>query len=101
MCPFSSVIGVLHFGQVTRSGGDSILPLSGISGSGTIAVLHTPISKERSIMPKRKLLRFTLAATIAAVAFAQKDAPPNSQPNPYVTVENWAKMPEGRSWGST
>jgi DNA-binding beta-propeller fold protein YncE len=52
-------------------------------------------------MPDRMLLRFTLAAAIAAVAYAQKDAPPNSQPNPYNTVEDWAKMPEGRSWGST
>jgi 6-bladed beta-propeller len=22
-------------------------------------------------------------------------------PNPYITVENWAKMPEGRTWGAT
>ncbi|HET8770229.1 MAG TPA: peptidyl-alpha-hydroxyglycine alpha-amidating lyase family protein [Gemmatimonadaceae bacterium] len=25
----------------------------------------------------------------------------NDLPNPYVTVEGWAKMPEGRTWGST
>jgi sugar lactone lactonase YvrE len=25
----------------------------------------------------------------------------NSQPNPYRTIENWAKLPEGRTWGST
>jgi sugar lactone lactonase YvrE len=36
-----------------------------------------------------------------SVAWAQTDAVPNSQPNPYVTVENWAKLPEGRMWGST
>lgn len=29
------------------------------------------------------------------------DAPPNSQPNPYQTIENWAKLPAGRTWGST
>ena len=29
--------------------------------------------------------------------FAQAD--PNSAPNPYRTVENWAKLPEGRTWG--
>ena len=23
------------------------------------------------------------------------------QPNPYRTIENWAKLPDGRSWGST
>jgi sugar lactone lactonase YvrE len=27
--------------------------------------------------------------------------PVNDLPNPYTTVENWAKMPEGRAWGST
>jgi DNA-binding beta-propeller fold protein YncE len=27
--------------------------------------------------------------------------PADSPPNPYQTVENWAKMPEGRAWGST
>jgi streptogramin lyase len=35
------------------------------------------------------------------VAIAPDDAAPNSQPNPYRTVENWAKLPEGRTWGST
>ena len=25
---------------------------------------------------------------------------PNSLPNPYRTIENWAKLPEGRTWGS-
>jgi streptogramin lyase len=27
--------------------------------------------------------------------------PVNSLPNPYRTVEGWAKMPDGRTWGST
>jgi len=27
--------------------------------------------------------------------------PTNDAPNPYLTVEGWAKMPEGRTWGST
>jgi hypothetical protein len=30
-------------------------------------------------------------------ALAQAD--PNSAPNPYRTVENWAKLPAGRTWG--
>jgi sugar lactone lactonase YvrE len=51
-------------------------------------------------------VQFLLAATIVAVAgafvaIAPDDAAPNSQPNPYRTVENWAKLPEGRTWGST
>ena len=28
-------------------------------------------------------------------------APTNDAPNPYRTIEGWAKMPPGRSWGST
>lgn len=41
-------------------------------------------------------------AMSGAVAHAQTPAEPtNSEPNPYQTVEGWAKMPEGRTWGST
>jgi len=29
------------------------------------------------------------------------DQPTNDLPNPYRTVEGWAKMPEGRTWGAT
>jgi DNA-binding beta-propeller fold protein YncE len=45
-----------------------------------------------------------LAATLAVTATisAQSTVPPtNNAPNPYQTIENWAKMPEGRKWGST
>ncbi len=47
---------------------------------------------------------------VLALAFAQASAhgqakpavaPTNDLPNPYQTVENWAKLPEGRTWGST
>jgi hypothetical protein len=34
-------------------------------------------------------------------ATAQPAAPINSLPNPYRSVENWARMPEGRTWGSS
>jgi streptogramin lyase len=35
-------------------------------------------------------------------ASAQRDtAPTNDLPNPYQSVEGWAKLPEGRTWGST
>lgn len=36
-----------------------------------------------------------LAATLAAAAFL------SAQPNPYRTIEGWAKMPDGRTWGAT
>jgi sugar lactone lactonase YvrE len=33
---------------------------------------------------------------------AQRDAAPtNDLPNPYQSIEGWAKLPEGRAWGST
>ena len=44
----------------------------------------------------------TAAAILAAGAIAQTgDTPTNDAPNPYKTIEGWAKLPEGRKWGST
>jgi len=41
-------------------------------------------------------------ASFATIGSAQANmAPINSAPNPYTTVEGWAKLPEGRTWGST
>ena len=40
-------------------------------------------------------------AVVGTEAYTQANAPTNSAPNPYRAVENWAKLPEGRSWGST
>jgi sugar lactone lactonase YvrE len=53
--------------------------------------------------------RLTLTAAIVTVlamsagkAYTQESVQPvNDPPNPYQTVEGWAKMPEGRTWGST
>jgi DNA-binding beta-propeller fold protein YncE len=45
-----------------------------------------------------------VAAVVAVVALSSASLeaqPPNSEPNPYRTVEHWARMPEGRAWGST
>ena len=41
------------------------------------------------------------AATAASQSNSPTMAPINSGPNPYQTIEGWAKMPEGRTWGST
>src|ERR1035438_1011733 len=51
-------------------------------------------------MMRRVCLTIAIAICVSA-AYAQPDAVANSQPNPYRTIENWAGMPEGRSWGST
>lgn len=49
------------------------------------------------------LLQFGLAA-LALNAAAQAPSPPlptNDAPNPYTTIDGWAKLPAGRMWGST
>jgi sugar lactone lactonase YvrE len=49
----------------------------------------------------RVKLLVSAALASSCLARAQTDAVPNSQPNPYITVKNWAKLPAGRTWGST
>jgi hypothetical protein len=43
------------------------------------------------------ILCAVLAGMFGANAHAQADI--NSAPNPYRTIENWAKLPQGRTWG--
>lgn len=53
---------------------------------------------------QKKFVLFAVAATsVVATAFVtqQPDSPTNDAPNPYNTIEGWAKMPAGRVWGST
>ena len=45
--------------------------------------------------------QLALALVLASSANAQPAKPTNDAPNPYRTVEGWAKLPEGRTWGST
>ena len=55
--------------------------------------------------------RFILGAVVTVLAVAgvrmyaqpgvPDDRPTNSLPNPYRTIENWAKLPEGWTWGQT
>src|SRR5476649_2029709 len=52
-------------------------------------------------MQRPALVAWSILA-FAAPAFAQATmAPLNSLPNPYQTVAGWAKLPDGRTWGST
>jgi hypothetical protein len=47
-------------------------------------------------------LAFAMIATAGLSGLAQESSPPrNDLPNPYKTIENWAKLPDGRKWGST
>src|SRR6185312_3624414 len=46
--------------------------------------------------------RYVLAAALlVAPVVAQDVQPTNDAPNPYTTVKDYFKLPEGRSWGST
>src|SRR5205085_11987481 len=50
----------------------------------------------------RKLLVVLLVFCCVPFAYSQADAKPtNTLPNPYDTIKDWAKLPEGRTWGST
>ena len=43
----------------------------------------------------------TFVLGIGDLSFAQSGGATNSAPNPYRSIDDWAKMPEGRTWGST
>lgn len=47
------------------------------------------------------LAAIACGALTAHVLAAQAVAPVNSAPNPYTTIENWAKLPDGLTWGSS
>ena len=50
----------------------------------------------------RTIFTLGIACAAAAAMFGEHacaQADPNSAPNPCRTVENWAKLPEGRTWG--
>lgn len=42
-----------------------------------------------------------LLAAASLPAQVQQAEPTNVAPNPYRTIEGWAKLPEGRTWGAT
>lgn len=44
-------------------------------------------------------LRFALLGAVAISTFGASNEP-NAQPNPYRTIENYFKLPEGRTWGA-
>jgi sugar lactone lactonase YvrE len=51
---------------------------------------------------RRLVIVGAIALCVVTVTFAQQTVTPvNDAPNPYRTVENFFKMPAGRTWGST
>jgi DNA-binding beta-propeller fold protein YncE len=51
-------------------------------------------------MPTR-IWRLLGIALVAAIAVSQAYAQGGDLPNPYRSIENWAKLPDGRKWGQT
>lgn len=43
----------------------------------------------------------TIAASAVEIGAQTNVQPVNDLPNPYQTIEGWAKLPDGRAWGST
>src|SRR5438046_2933565 len=59
-------------------------------------------------MSQTSRMTFALLAASAMLAMPEAKAsaqagtqPTNDLPNPYRTIEGWAKLPDGRAWGST
>lgn len=55
-------------------------------------------------MSQKNRVNFAMGIALTVVAWisgakACAQANPNSAPNPYRTIENWAKLPNGRTWG--
>ena len=56
----------------------------------------------RQLHQHRSILGLAAALALTVTLSAQSTVTPtNNAPNPYQTIENWAKLPEGRTWGST
>jgi sugar lactone lactonase YvrE len=55
------------------------------------------MAKTHRILYALEIACVIAAGICGAKAYAQAD--PNSAPNPYRTVENWAKLSAGRTWG--
>ena len=60
-------------------------------------------------MTQAQRCRLVAVATLAVLVVAPKPmaqaqesyTAPNAGPNPYQTITGWAKLPDGRKWGST
>ena len=55
----------------------------------------------RSLVMAVSLAAMWVGQAAAQVGGSATMAPTNDIPNPYETISGWAKLPEGRTWGST
>src|SRR5258706_11968041 len=59
----------------------------------------------RGVMARTKWMAggaWAVVWALSGVAFAAQISQPNNNlPNPYQSISDWAKLPDGRHWGST
>lgn len=60
---------------------------------------RVPMSNNRNVFPRRTFLQ-AVGAALALPALTRAENTPNSQPNPYRPVVDWAHLPEGMKWGN-
>ena len=67
--------------------------------------MSQPFARIRLVRSRTRTLAHALVASgalVMTVVSAQQPAGPvNDLPNPYTTVTDWARLPAGRTWGST
>ena len=73
--------------------------------SGTTLVPLSPFHPHRHVIMRHLALLLVLAAAHPAASLSAQSSATmpavNDLPNPYRTVTDWAKLPAGRTWGST
>src|SRR5262249_52932267 len=71
-----------------------------------VAIQRNKLSEATMSQTNRSRTALALTASaafvlLAATGYTQTTAPVNERPNPYKSIEDWAKLPDGRNWGST
>ena len=73
--------------------------------SGTTLVPLSPFHHHRHVIMRHLALLLVLAAAHPAASLSAQSSATipavNDLPNPYRTITDWAKLPAGRTWGST
>ena len=74
-----------------------------MAGQERACTLGEETSMSRRVKVVTPAARMAAALVVWGVTAAAQGVPQptNNLPNPYQTIENYFKMPEGRTWGAT